>query len=100
MKYVSKFWSHIKHFKYPIILTVGFVYVGLLDANSWLVRYHNAERQAKLEEEIDIYNKMNDENLRILKAIEHDPQAMKDIAREKYFMKEADEDIFVLSDDK
>ena len=100
MKFISQFWHNVKRFKYPIIIVLGFVYVGLLDTNSWLVRYHNCQRQEAIVEEINMYNSMNDENLKILKAIQHDPQAMKNIAREKYFMKEADEDIFVLSDDK
>lgn len=100
MKYISIIWHNLKRFKYPIIIVIGLVYVGLLDANSWLVRYHNSQRQAEIIKEINMYNNMNDENLKILKAIQHDPEAMKKIARKKYFMKEADEDIFVLSDDK
>lgn len=100
MKYISIFWNHVKHYKYLIIIVIGLVYVGLIDSNSWLVRYKNSARQNAIIEEIEMYNDMHSKNIKILDAIENNPEAMKDIAREKYFMKEEDEDIFVLSDDK
>lgn len=99
MKYIYQIWDFFKRFKYPIIGLAGLLYVGLLDSNSWLVRYQNSVRQAKMQEEIDMYNNMNAENMKILKELKNDPKAMRRIAREKYFMKEEDEDIFVLSDD-
>ncbi len=100
MKYISTFWRTVKRFKYLIIIVLGFLYVGLLDGNSWYVRYQNMQRQQAIMDEIDRYNDMHANNMKILDAIDTDPKAMRSIARRKYFMKEADEDIFVLSDDK
>ena len=37
--------------------------------------------------------------MRQIRELNHNPKAMERIARERYFMKEDDEDIFVLSDD-
>ena len=100
MKYISNIWHHVKRFKYLIILVIGFLYVGVIDSNSWMVRYHNKERQEEILREIEKYDNMHARNVKILDAIGKDPEAMRSIAREKYLMKEADEDIFVLSDDK
>lgn len=100
MRYILNLWSYIKRFKYLIILIIGFLYVGLIDTNSWMVRYQNSVRQQDIIDEIEMYDDMHARNIKILDAIDKDPEAMRSIAREKYFMKEADEDIFVLSDDK
>ena len=37
--------------------------------------------------------------MRQIRELNHNPKAMERIARERYFMKHEDEDIFVLSDD-
>ena len=100
MKYISIILANLKRFKYAIIIFIGVIYVGLIDSNSWLVRYENKVRQDNIKKEIERYDELHANNMKILKAISKDPEAMKKIAREKYFMKEENEDIFVLSDDK
>ena len=87
--------SNIKHFaqkvfraqatKYTIVCLLGVLIVGFLDENSIWSHFKNKQRISELEAEI--------------RELNRNPKAMEKIARERYFMKADDEDIFVLSDD-
>ena len=52
------------------------------------------------QEEIDAYTLQNKNDQAQIKKLDSDPKAIKKIARERYFMKADNEDIFVLSDDE
>ena len=58
-------------------------------------------RQYKLvwEDEIEVYESRYQSDMRQILELNRNPKAMERIARERYFMKHDDEDIFVLSDD-
>ena len=60
----------LNHYRYLIVVVVGVLIVGFVDDNSFMHR------------------------------LEYDPKAIEKIARERYFMKADDEDIYVLSDDE
>lgn len=85
--------------KYSLVTVIGVLIVGIFDENS--VWNHMLKRQKiqQLEEEISAYKRLNESNLRQLKLLRTDVKAVERIARERYFMKADDEDIFVLSDD-
>lgn len=53
-----------------------------------------------MKAEIDAYNAQYEKDEHMLKELQRNPKAITKIARERYFMKADDEDIFVLSDDK
>ena len=53
-----------------------------------------------LEDEISSYRQRNADNVRRLNELKRNPTAIEKIAREQYFMKADNEDIYVLSDDK
>ncbi|HRN15885.1 MAG TPA: septum formation initiator family protein, partial [Xylanibacter oryzae] len=53
-----------------------------------------------MHEDIDKYNNMYNKDMRELRMLDRNPKAIEKIARERYFMKADDEDIFVLSDDE
>lgn len=52
------------------------------------------------KEEIAKYTQQHEEASRALKELQRNPRAIEKVARERYFMKTDDEDIFVLSDDE
>ena len=54
----------------------------------------------KLIFQIEFYNKQYERDSKNLLEIKKDPKAIEKIARERYFMKADDEDIFVLSTDE
>lgn len=86
--------------KYVIVVVIGVISVGFLGDNSLWSHYKNKQRIVELQREIDKYNQRNDADQRTLRELSSNPKAIEKIARERYFMKMDDEDIFVLSDDQ
>lgn len=89
----------ISHYKYAITIIIGILTVGFVDENSFLHRFQLEMQKNDLEEEIDKYNAQNESDLKKLKDMRKGTQEFQKIARERYFMKADDEDIYVLSDD-
>ena len=86
-------------FKYIIVSVLGIVLLTVVGENSLLQRYRYARQITELEEEIDKQEtRFTRDSLR-LSELERNPVEVRKIARERYFMKTDDEDIFVLSDE-
>lgn len=90
----------IAHYKYLITIVVGVALVGFIDENSFLQRAKYDMQIKQLKQEINKYETQNAKANEELHALRNDPKAIERIARERYFMKSDDEDIFVLSTDK
>lgn len=90
----------ISHYKYLITIVVGLLVVGVLDDNSFRKRIQYELQISELEDQIEQYNKQYERDSKNLLEIKKDPKAIEKIARERYFMKADDEDIFVLSTDE
>ncbi len=86
--------------KYLVVCFIGILVVGFLDENSVMSHVNNMNRISELQKEIKFYNDQNQQNKRRIRDMETNPKAVEKIARERYFMKADDEDIFVLSDDE
>ena len=93
-------WDFIGHNKYWIVVIGGILLVGIVDENSILQQVRNGMLIDDLKTQIEEYNSQYENDERQLKALKNDPKAVTKVAREKYFMKADDEDIFVLSDDE
>ena len=100
MSRLNVFLSFLGHYKYLIVLVVGVVMVGFLDENSFMRRMQLEMQISDLEDEIAKYKAENEKDTRQLRDLRRNPKAIEKIARERYFMKADDEDIFVLSDDE
>ena len=85
--------------KYTVVCLLGVLIVGFLDENSIWSHFKNKQRISDLEEEIEKYNSEYERDQAQIRELNRNPKAMETIARERYFMKADDEDIFVLSDD-
>ena len=85
--------------KYTVVCLVGVLIVGFLDENSVMSHLKNRQRISELEDEIEKYNADFRRDQSQIRELDRNPKAMEKIARERYFMKADDEDIFVLSDD-
>ena len=96
--FADKLW-HSLFFKYAIVTIAGVAIVGFLDDNSFWSHFKNVQRISELKEETEKYNAENRRDQARIRELDRDPKAMEKIARERYFMKADDEDIFVLSDD-
>ena len=90
---------HSLFFKYAVVAIAGVVIVGFLDDNSFWSHFKNMQRISELQEETEKYNADYRRDQARIRELDRNPKAMEKIARERYFMKADDEDIFVLSDD-
>ena len=101
---MSKITGHIlgflSRFKFHIVILLGVLIVGVLDENSFMKRIEYAYQIKDLKAEIQKYDRQYHRDTQQLKDLKRDPKAIARIARERYFMKTEDEDIFVLSDDE
>lgn len=86
--------------KYAVVCLAGVLIVGFLDENSMWSHMKNLQRIEELTEETAKYEADYQHNQAQIRELQTNPKAMEKIARERYFMKAADEDIFVLSDDE
>jgi cell division protein FtsB len=85
--------------KYIVITVIGVLLVGVVGENSMLAHMRNVNRCHELEAEIDTYESRYRDDMRQIRMLNRNPKNMERIARQRYFMKHDDEDIFVLSDD-
>ena len=92
-------WNYLAHYKYLIVIVVGVLVVGVIDDNSIRQHIRYQIQIAGLRSEIDKYNAQLEKDTSLLKEMRKGPQVFGKIARERYFMKADNEDIFVLSSD-
>ena len=90
---------HAQATKYTVVCLLGVLIVGFLDENSIWSHFKNKQRISDLEEEVAKYNADYERDQAQIRELNRNPKAMEKIARERYFMKADDEDIFVLSDE-
>ncbi len=90
----------IGHYKYVITIIVGVLIVGFLDENSFVRRIQLELQVSDMEAEIEKYRSIYESDSKQLRELRTNPRAFEKIARERYFMKTDDEDIYVLSDDQ
>ena len=88
------------HNRYWIVVIVGVMIVGVFDENSFMRRVELEMQINSLKMQIDDFNAQYENAEAKLRQLRMNPKAITKIARENYFMKADDEDIFVLSDDK
>lgn len=79
---------------------VFIVVIGFLDDNSLVRRVQHHREISTLNSQISIYRKQYDEDSQKLKELTSNPQAIEKIAREKYFMKKPNEDIYIIEKDE
>ena len=90
----------LSHYKFLIVVVLGIVLVGVLGDKRLSTSIKSAITIEDLENEIDKYNAQNEHDAKKLKELRQNPKAIEKVARERYFMKTDNEDIFVLSDDE
>ena len=93
-------WSFICRRKYHITVVAFAVIIGFLDENSLFRRLAYEREISQLKEEIEKYRADYEENTKRLNELNSNPDAIEQVAREKYLMKKPNEDIYVFEDNK
>ena len=86
--------------KYAVVTIIAVLLIGFLDENSVWNHFKNQQRIEELQDEIKRQNDQYHNDQMQIRKLNSDPKAIEKIARERYFMKTDNEDIFVLSDDE
>lgn len=92
-------WTLCGKFKYVIVVVFALIFIGFLDDNSIVQRLKNQQELNELRAEINKYESRHLRDSALVKRLERDSKTMHKIARERYYMKAKDEDIFVFSED-
>ena len=86
--------------KYLIALAVFVGAIGFVGENSVVNRIAQQREIARLKGEIGEYSHRFDTDKETLNALKHDVEAVKEVARDRYYMKTDDEDIFIVEADE
>lgn len=85
--------------KYLIALALfGFV-ITFVGESSLINRFAQQQEIAGLKGEIDYYNRKFAKDNKLLNDLKTDHEAIREVARERYYMKTDNEDIFVIEDE-
>lgn len=82
--------------KYLIALAVFFVWILLFDSNNLIDRFHDLKTLKQLEQDKEYYTNRIEEDRRKLNELRTDRENLEKFAREQYFMKKDDEDLFII----
>ena len=97
---LNNIWTYISRHKYLITIVLGVLLVGVIDENSFRKIVLLNMRKDEVETELEEYENQFERDSVRLRALNANQKGVERIARERYFMKRPNEDIFVLSTDK
>ena len=100
MSKIKRFLSFLGHHKYATTIVIFLVLIVYLDSNSLYNRYLIHQENCALQEEIDAYKAQYQRDTRLYMELQRDPNAAVRIAREKYYMKNENEDVYVFEDEE
>lgn len=98
MSTLTGIWSFIRKHKYMITIGTLALIIGFLDENSLYRRFKYEREISQLKKEIEKYRAEYEESTRRLNELQSNPDAIEQIAREKYLMKKPNEDIYVFEE--
>ena len=96
--FVVYVWN-LRFLKYVLVSLIGIVIIGFVGRNSILGHLRNKHEISVLESQISKYNEQTERDMKRIRELDRNPKAIEKIARENYFMKTDEEDIFVLSNE-
>lgn len=96
MNKLKHIWTIIKRYKYLIVLGVFALNLIFFDENNIIVRINNNITIKELREQIRKYNEEYEKSTKTLESIKENPQSIEKVAREKYYMKKENEDIYII----
>ena len=89
-------WLFMRRHKYLIAIIVIALIVGVVDEDSFLNRHPRRVHIDMLRQEIANYKQQYEDADKKIRELENNPRAVEKIARERYHMKRANEDVFVV----
>ena len=91
----EKKWFKILSNMYVLALTIFVIWMAFFDTNSLLIHLELRKEVKKLEQQKEFLQKEITNDKKILKKL-NTPEELEKFAREKYFMKKENEEIFLI----
>jgi cell division protein FtsB len=88
----------LSRFKYILTILFFAIVMGFVGENSFVNRYKHKQEIEALSDEIAKYRQQYERDTERLEELMNSDEALEKIARERYFMSEEDEDIFIFED--
>jgi len=95
-KFWYRFWNNIKRKRYLITIVFFVLWVSFLDQDSLLKRRKFNQRIEELREDTAYFKQKIRKDSARLHEMKNNPESLERYAREKYYMKAPDEDIFII----
>jgi cell division protein FtsB len=86
--------------KYLIAFVAFVVWIVFFDDNNLRQHQQNLKELAMLQEQVNFYKQKIEADKRKLYELQTNDENLEKFAREQFFMKKADEDIFVIVEEK
>ncbi len=86
--------------KYVLAFAIFAIAITFFGESSLINRMSQKKEIDKLSTEIEEQHKKFKHDKETLNSLKNDPEALKRVARERYYMKAEDEDIFVIEDEE
>lgn len=80
-------------------MAIFIVAIGFIGESSIVNRISQWHEISKLESEISEYDRKFEADKQMLDALKHDHEAVKEVARSRYYMKTDNEDIFIIEEE-
>ena len=99
MNVLKHIWLFIGKHKYLITIAAFLLIICVLDENNLMRRAEHIREIRELKSEIKLYREKYEHDNAILQELNGDDNELEKIAREKYFMKRENEDIYIFQKD-
>ncbi len=82
--------------KYTVLLAAFVVWIMFFDDNNWRQHQKNLKELAQLQEQVNFYKHKIEDDKRRLYELQTNDENLEKFAREQFFMKRANEDVYVI----
>lgn len=94
----SSFWSDLGKHKIWILCLLFGIHIVFIDDNNLLKSAQCRKEISELKQEIKKYTQEYETNTKKLEELSSNPEVLERIARERYFMKKPNEDIYIFEE--
>lgn len=98
MSRIYSFWDLIRRHKFIVVTLFFAAMLGFIDEDSFYNRYQRKQEISTLRAEMRSYQNHYEQDTRDLEAFQSSREAVVRVAREQYFMKYPNEDVYVVMD--
>ncbi|MBP3774052.1 MAG: septum formation initiator family protein [Bacteroidaceae bacterium] len=88
-------WNFISRHAFFVTIVIFVAVVGFADRNSFYHRFLHHKEIMHLQDEISNYEDQYERDTKTLLELDSSPKAIEKVARERYFMKKPNEDVYI-----